>query len=150
MGKKVLIVILHFVFSFLIQLFALVAYIFGAKMDGWQTLGLLLLTLLLICIDFLVCRALDKGELAWKSPRLAHCADLPLMLAPCGLMLLMAALKRSDPTVGSGGASVSAVMTVVGILLVELCLLTERILLIRAGRLPQTPSCVKKSGKKKR
>ena len=132
--KKLLTVLLHFAVGFLIQLFALIAYIFGAKMDAGQLIGLLLLGISLVCVDYLSCRALDKGELAWKTPRLAHCADLPLMLAPIGLMLYMFAVKLGDD--GSAylkSMLLSGDLVIVGILLVELFLITERILLTRAS-----------------
>ena len=133
--KKLLTVLLHFAVGFLIQLFALIAYIFGAKTDAGQLIGLLLLGISLVCVDYLSCRALDKGELAWKTPRLAHCADLSLMLAPCGLMLYMFAVKLGyDGAAYAKSLLLSRDPVIIGILLVELFLITERILLIRALR----------------
>ncbi len=137
-AKRIGTLVVHLIGSAVIQTYALVYYIFGREIGTARKWLAIIAALLIIAIDYVICRQLivPAGK---AGGRLLHGWDLLLMALPCGLMTFTIGM---DP--GYGGLSVlrlpfSEGLVVFGTLFVELCLIVERILLIRASKAEPGP-----------
>ena len=131
--KKALVVLLHCGVNLFVHLQ------FAARMVffyDYTVSNIVLWTLLgigLIGLDYLVCKRLLKTE-ARPVPRLLHCADLALLLPllvfwSYGFIL---ALAEKDLSAQLGKYQI---VWILGLLLVDLCLVWERLRLIKEGRI---------------
>ena len=124
--KKVLTVLIHLAVGLSIQLYTATLYIFGAEIPWAKQPLAFVVSFLLIAADDFLCRRLSAGK-----GRLIHLFDLPLLLAPCGLIAYVTADKLLSW--GFSGVEAGEWLFIFGVLVVETGLVLERLALIRAA-----------------
>ena len=131
--EKIIILLSHLVCSFFIHVSAIVNYIFYNEISIAQKALTFITAIILLCADYFFCKRLSYGQCKW-----IHWFDLPLMIAPCGFVLYIT-LSKYIYYYKPYHFSLSEIMLIFVILLVDISILIERLKLIRFSAPAEKP-----------